>query len=118
MQTSSQSKGELLTFLLNLWTLAEKVQEIKTRYEAMKPFLTDERLRRTWAATEAAILGHGGLKVLSEITGLTDATISKGMKEIRNPSEVDITRIRISGGGRKTYRRDIPRSNRGVKANT
>ena len=64
--------------------------------------MTDERLRRTWAASEAQILGHGGLKVLSDITGLTDATISKGIKEISNPKALDFTRIRVPGGGRKT----------------
>jgi len=74
----------------------------------MKPFLTEERIRRTWAASEAKILGHGGLKVLSDITGLTDATISKGMKEINNPGEIDLSRIRIPGGGRKTVEEVYP----------
>ena len=82
--------------------LEESEKQIRQRYESIKPFLTDERLRRTWAASEAKILGHGGLKILSEITGLTDATITKGMKEINNPENVDLTRIRIPGGGRKT----------------
>ena len=85
-----------------------KISEIKKRYESMKIFLNDERLRRAWAASEAKVLGHGGLKVLSQITGLTDATITKGMKEINNPGEVDITRIRASGGGRKTVEEVYP----------
>ena len=42
----------------------EIVTPIRKRYESMKPFLTDERLRRRWAASEAQMLGHGGLKVL------------------------------------------------------
>jgi len=86
----------------------EKEKDIIKRYESMKAFLTDERLRRTWAASEAKILGHGGLKVLSQITGLTDATISKGMKEINDPASVDITRIRVPGGGRKTVEEVYP----------
>jgi len=85
-----------------------KINEIKKRYESMKIFLSDERLRRAWAASEAKVLGHGGLKVLSQITGLTDATITRGMKEINNPGEVDITRIRVSGGGRKTVEEVYP----------
>jgi len=80
----------------------EVISSIRKRYKSMQPFLTDERLRRTWAASEAKILGHGGLKVLSDITGLTDATITKGMKEINAPEKIDITRIRVPGGGRKT----------------
>ena len=80
----------------------EILKNIRKRHELIWPFLTDERLRRTWAASEAQILGHGGLKVLSDITGLTDATISKGIKEISNPNDLDFTRIRVPGGGRKT----------------
>ena len=86
----------------------EIINEIQKRYESMKPFLNDERLRRTWAASEAKILGHGGLKVLSKITGLTDATITKGMNEINNPSKIDISRVRIPGGGRKTVEEVYP----------
>jgi len=86
----------------------ETIKSIKKRYKSMSPFLTDERLRRTWAASEAKILGHGGLKILSSITGLTDATITKGMKEINNPDEVDLTRIRVPGGGRKTVEEVYP----------
>ena len=80
----------------------EKVKEIRKRYESIKIFLIDERLRRIWAASEAKILGHGGMKVLSQITGLTDATISRGVKEINNPDDVDLTRVRKHGGGRNT----------------
>ena len=60
----------------------------------MKPFLTDEWLRRTWVASEAQILGHGGLKILNEITGLIDATIIKGMKEIKISVDLNLNRIR------------------------
>jgi len=86
----------------------DKIIPIRKRYESMKPFLTDERLRRTWAASEAQILGHGGLKILSEITGLTDATITKGMKEIKNPADLDLSRIRTPGGGRRTIEEVYP----------
>jgi len=86
----------------------EIIKNIKKRYNSIKPFLTDERLRRVWAASEAQILGHGGLKVLCNITGLTDATITKGVNEINNPDEVDLTRIRIPGGGRKTIEEVYP----------
>ena len=96
---------------------AENIKDdIRKRYNLMKPFLTDERLRRTWAASEARILGHGGLKVLSDITGLTDATISKGMQEINNPDEIDITRIRVPGGGRKTVEDVYPGVTEALKA--
>ena len=86
----------------------DKVKEIRKRYKSIWPFLTDERLRRTWAATEAKILGHGGLKLLSDVTGLNDETISIGMKEINNPDDVDLSRIRVKGGGRKTVEEVYP----------
>ena len=91
------------------------VDNVRKRYNSIKPFLTDERLRRTWAASEARILGHGGLKVLSSITGLTDATISKGMREISNPDDIDITRIRVPGGGRKTVEEVYPGVTKALK---
>jgi len=80
----------------------EERRNIQRRYNAMKPYLSNERLKRIFAASEARIIGHGGRKILSEITGLTDATISRGIYEIEHPETVDHNGIRAKGGGRKT----------------
>jgi hypothetical protein len=89
---------------------------VKHRYEGIWMYLTDERQKRIWAATEARELGHGGLKVLSDITGLTDATITKGMKELSHPEDVDLTRIRKPGGGRKPVTEKYPGIEKEVEA--
>src|SRR5262245_60778989 len=44
----------------------------------------DERGRRRWAASEALELGHGGIKVLAQATGLGERTIRRGCQELRH----------------------------------
>lgn len=83
---------------------AALVQQIKTRYRALD-LLMDERMRRQWAATEAATYGWGGLSAVSEATGLSRNTIRKGMVEAatlkRYPRRALNDRLRQPGGGRK-----------------
>jgi len=93
----------------------EERRNIERRYNAMKPYLSNERLKRIFAASEAKIIGHGGRKILSEITGLTDATISRGIYEIDNPETVDHTSIRAKGGGRKTIEEVQPGTEAALK---
>ena len=70
----------------------------------------DERQRRLFLASFAEYLGHGGATKLSEITGITQQTISAGKRELRGAvvSEDDgktahnRQRIRAEGGGRKS----------------
>ncbi len=49
-------------------------------------------------------IGHGGIKTLSRITGLSERTISRGCQELRqreNNSNDISKRVRHLGGGRK-----------------
>lgn len=41
------------------------------------------------------------LSILSRITGIDRETIAKGLKEIENGDNADISRVRAVGGGRK-----------------
>ena len=83
-----------------------EIAEIKLRYEMLLPFL-DERLRRIVAATEANVIGWGGISIVSRETGLCREAISLGCKEIEHPEKVT-ERIRKLGGGRKrTTDKDI-----------
>ena len=50
---------------------------IKYRYEALSPYL-DERGRRLLAAAEARSFGRGGIRHVSEITGVARSTIGRG----------------------------------------
>jgi len=61
----------------------------------------DEQQRRWYVAVEANRMGHGGARLLSQITGLDEKTIQRGQQELEQglaerPSE----RVRLAGGGR------------------
>jgi len=61
----------------------------------------DEQQRRWYVAVEANRIGHGGLRLLSLITGMDEKTIQRGQQEIEQGlAERPSTRIRVSGGGR------------------
>lgn len=61
----------------------------------------DEQQRRWYAAVEAGRLGHGGLVLLTQITGLDDKTIRRGRQELaRSLADRPVGRIRLPGGGR------------------
>jgi transposase len=65
--------------------------------------LLDEKERRLLLGVEAKSLGHGGIKLVSELSGVSQKTISRGIKELQTPTETtfDSTRQRKKGGGRK-----------------
>jgi hypothetical protein len=71
----------------------------------------NERGRRRWAASEALELGHGGIKVVAQATGLGERTIRRGCHELRHePALASPTgrRMRHAGGGRKSLQTHDP----------
>jgi hypothetical protein len=79
------------------------VGTIRTKFDALRPYL-DERRRRLWAATEARVIGRGGVATVARATGLRANTIRAGMRELEAPGEVPPVsdqRVRAPGGGRK-----------------
>ena len=85
------------------------IKSLRTKFEALMPYM-DEKLRRLWAASEAATLGKGGVRTVSFATGLSPKTIRSGIKELQTPwthlsqttkNSDNSTRIRNIGGGRK-----------------
>lgn len=75
-------------------------QKLQEKFEKILPYLT-ERQKRLYLATEAQSLGHGGITKVSHASGVSRVTLSKGMKELMNPSTLARTRSRRLGGGRK-----------------
>lgn len=73
---------------------------IEKRVNTMLPHL-DEKQKRVFLALEAESIGHGGVKIIHEITGVSPTTIIKGKKELQSKETVSNIRIRKSGGGRK-----------------
>jgi hypothetical protein len=70
----------------------------------------DEQQRRWYAAVEADKLGHGGIRLLSQITGLDEKTIARGQQEMAEKLNTCPTdRVRQPGGGRLTKEKKTPR---------
>jgi len=62
----------------------------------------DERQRRWYAALEADRVGHGGERLLAQITGVDEKTIRRGRTELASSlADVPVTRVRQVGGGRR-----------------
>ena len=76
------------------------IETLYRKFTALAPALT-ERFRRLWAATEALALGHGGIALVEQATGISRSTIVRGIQELRSGELLDPDRIRRPGGGRK-----------------
>jgi len=76
------------------------IGEIKQRYEAIAPYLT-ERARRVWAGCEAQVVGHGGVTMVHHATGISRVTITHGKQALAAGTGSAPERIRQRGGGRK-----------------
>ena len=75
-------------------------ERIKQRYQALSPFL-DEKQRRLLAGAEAIAYGTGGQKRVATLLGMSQDTVSRGMRELQHPETIEPERVRRSGGGRK-----------------
>ena len=76
---------------------------VKRVFEALRPVL-NERMRRLVAAAQAQALGHGGVTLVAEATGLARSTITQGITELTVTPPIVATgveRLRRPGGGRK-----------------
>lgn len=62
----------------------------------------DEQQRRWYVAVESNRIGYGGVRLLSQITGLGEKTIQRGQEELeRNFADRPTDQIRSEGGGRQ-----------------
>jgi transposase len=75
-------------------------EAIRHRFELLGPHL-DERTRRLMAATEAQVIGFGGVSIVARSTGMSRPAISRGIEELKAPAETRHDGIRRPGGGRK-----------------
>jgi hypothetical protein len=58
--------------------------EVRAKYELLKPHLRG-RTRRLWAAAEAMMIGRGGISRVSAATGICAASISRGVRDLKDP---------------------------------
>jgi hypothetical protein len=69
----------------------------------------DEQERRWFAAIEALRHGHGGTRLVAEITGLDEKTIRRGRRELQaGLANVPQGRLRRRGAGRKRTEKKDP----------
>jgi Rhodopirellula transposase DDE domain len=93
---------------------SDVVDQLRSKFVALAPAL-NERARRLWAATEAMVLGRGGVTRVMAATGLARRTVNEGMLELTRqgrqaegtPPQVKEP-IRRPGGGRKKLTQKDP----------
>ena len=88
----------------------EREHPDRALHRRMNVFLSrlDEAQRRWYVALEAQRVGHGGDRLLSQITGLDEATIRRGREEVQAelaPCPED--RVRQLGAGRPSVEKKI-----------
>jgi hypothetical protein len=84
-------------------------------HHRMKVFLNrlDEQQRRWYVALESEKIGHGGDKLLSQITGMDVETIRRGRRELdEDLANRPVERVREPGGGRPAVEKKPRRSRR------
>ena len=83
----------------------DPLKMIETKYRALSGRLNEATLR-VWLASEAQVLGRGGVSTVAQATGVSRTTIYAGLRELQSPAP-DVAlrdhpdRIRAKGGGRK-----------------
>jgi hypothetical protein len=77
------------------------VTSLRARWEQMAPNL-DERGRRLFVASEALMVGLGGVTAASSATGMARSTINRGIKELKAGRQENVGRVRRPGAGRKS----------------
>ena len=82
--------------------MKKDITGIENRIATMMPIL-DEYQRRIFLASEAQMLGYGGISYISRISGVSRVTITHGINEIKsqNVAKQGKGKNRKSGGGRK-----------------
>jgi hypothetical protein len=82
-------------------------EQIRILWDNMKLQL-NEMQRRQYAATLAIAHGYGGATLVHEITGISLNTITAGKKELGRKTDLELGRVRKSGGGPKWLEEKYP----------
>jgi hypothetical protein len=88
-------------------------EEVRTqlgcRFEVLLPHL-NERQRRLALGTEARLLGHGGVRCVVRVAGVSETTVRRGVWELEaGAGPLPDGRVRAAGGGRKPVEVNDPR---------
>jgi transposase len=87
---------------------AEVRGQLARRFEVLLPYL-NERQQRLALATEARLLGHGGVSAVAEASGVSVTTVRKGVIELESGEDpLPVGRARRAGGGRRRVDEQSP----------
>jgi transposase len=76
--------------------------QLALRFGVLLPHL-NERQRRLLLAAEARLVGHGGVRAVAQVAGVSESTVRKGVFELEEGQEpFPDGRARREGGGRKS----------------
>src|SRR5215211_3493237 len=82
--------------------------QLATRFEVLLPHL-NERQQRLALAVEARLLGHGGVRAVAQVAGVSETTVREGVFELdAGEAPLPPGRVRRPGGGRKPAARRDP----------
>ena len=83
------------------YRMREAIRGVERRYHALAPQL-NERTRRLTAAAEAQALGYGGITAVSQVYGMSRATVHRGLEDLAALAAGPLPgRMRRPGGGRR-----------------
>jgi transposase len=78
------------------------LDQLGLRLEVVLPHL-NERQRRLLLGAEARLLGHGGVRIVARLAGVSETTVRKGVFELEDgQGPLPDGRVRRPGGGRKS----------------
>ena len=76
--------------------------QLALRFEVLLPHL-NERQRRLLLAAEARLLGHGGVRAVAQVAGMSETTVRRGVFELEEGQDpFPDGRARREGGGRRS----------------
>jgi hypothetical protein len=76
--------------------------EIERKMKKLFDSLSEDD-RRRYAAVEASKLGHGGIEYIAKLLECDPKTIRRGLAELEEGADLDTSRVRKKGGGRKKF---------------
>ena len=83
-------------------------RQLAARFEVLLPHL-NERQQRLALAVEARLLGHGGVRAVAQVAGVSETTVRKGVFELEAGQVLfPPGRARRPGGGRTSAARQDP----------
>jgi transposase len=98
----------LLVWYARMRIPMEVRSQLAARFAVLLPHL-NERQQRLALAVEARLLGHGGVRAVAQVAGVSETTVRNGVVELEaGEAPFPPGRVRRPGGGRKSAARQDP----------